>query len=239
VHAAEDTICKSAITIFDAQLNADLATMDLTVTLPGALITLSLSLVALIAGYISRGELLHAFMRCSLPLWFAKACAFVITAFALITYPATVVIAEMAARSSNPTGDESTVRWMQAGAGEDGTYRVVAAISMTSTAEYNTAAFVIVWLTLALSAVLTSVICVSLLKFNLEDVRKHGELPAYETRPSEVKQLMHPLRMSGTSTGISAASNEPGGVECQHLGSTAALEEMEGDHHTSTGAPAM
>jgi hypothetical protein len=231
VNAAIDTISKSTVTIFNAQLNSDLARMDLTVTLPGAFIALSLSIVALVAGYVARGELLHCFMRCGLNMSWAKFATLIVMFFALITYPATVVIAEVAARQDNPDGSTSTVRWVQVTAGGADAYRVVGAISVAATGEYNTAAFVIVWLTLALSLVLTTIICVTMLRFTLNNVREYGELPALAAAsPSEVEQLRgkHALQAdTASSSKITIMGHEES--EAGSMKSAGCMAELESE----------
>ncbi|KAG5187538.1 hypothetical protein JKP88DRAFT_307316 [Tribonema minus] len=156
VEAGARTAALSAGVLLGDFAALEVSSTDFTVTLAGAFIALSLTAVSLIAGYIARADLLHFFMRCRLGVAAAKAFAILITTFALITYPITVIIAENGARAGNPDGTTATVRWVEGDAAGVGTYKVIGTISMTSEAQYSDAAYVIVWLNLALTLLFTA-----------------------------------------------------------------------------------
>eukprot|EP00611_Tribonema_gayanum_P031923 TRINITY_DN9360_c0_g1_i2.p1 TRINITY_DN9360_c0_g1~~TRINITY_DN9360_c0_g1_i2.p1 ORF type:complete len:465 (-),score=141.58 TRINITY_DN9360_c0_g1_i2:501-1895(-) len=177
VEAAIDTVRLTAATALDAYVNLQLATSDYTLTLAGAAIAVSVTLVALIAGYLGRRELVRFFSKCRAGVAWAKAVSIAITAFAVITYPVMVIVAESAARASNPSARTSDVYWMVGDASGYGSYKIPAVMTMTARSVYSDAAYVIIWVNLAMAAVCTLAICVSIARLAAVEEIKYPLLP--------------------------------------------------------------
>lgn len=125
VDAAVDTVTSAASTLIEDYTTAQLAMTDFTLTAAGAVIAMSLTLVSLIAAYIAREELLVFFLRTRyFSMAGAKAVGIVVTLFAVITYPVTIVIEELGARDDNPDGSVSAMQWVQGSAHGVGEYKV-------------------------------------------------------------------------------------------------------------------
>eukprot|EP00611_Tribonema_gayanum_P027207 TRINITY_DN6652_c0_g1_i1.p1 TRINITY_DN6652_c0_g1~~TRINITY_DN6652_c0_g1_i1.p1 ORF type:complete len:830 (+),score=211.29 TRINITY_DN6652_c0_g1_i1:107-2596(+) len=138
-----------------AQFNDDmLSNMEMTLTTMGAALVLSQTLVALIASYAARREVVSFFLRVlRLPPLLARLLT--VGAFLIgITTPAVLtIIADLAAQMSTPNGDDTQVRWVHAQANGLGQYNVVGAVTMTFQADTDATASIFVWINLALAGI--------------------------------------------------------------------------------------
>ncbi|KAG5192855.1 hypothetical protein JKP88DRAFT_260795 [Tribonema minus] len=195
LRAGVDTVTLTAATELQHAVDAQLSTADYTLTVAGALIAFSLTAVSLIAGYLGRKELVRFFAKANLGVTAAKAAAICVTAFALVTYPATIIIAEEGARASNPDGGpgSAAASWFSGDASGGGYYQVVGVMTVAYTSVYSGAAYALAWINLAVAAVCTAAICVS-----------SARLPF-------VKESPHPLPRHSVSTLLteSASCGDP------------------------------
>ncbi|KAG5192857.1 hypothetical protein JKP88DRAFT_272172 [Tribonema minus] len=163
VRSGISTAASTAARRLQDSVEAQVVTADFTLTVAGALIAFSLTTVSLIAGYLGRRELVRFFARARLGVTVAKAATVFVTAFALMTYPATIIIAEEGARASNPDGGagSAAASWVTGDASGGGYYKVVGVMTVAYASVYSTAAYVLAWVNLAVAAVCTTAICVS------------------------------------------------------------------------------
>ncbi|KAG5190903.1 hypothetical protein JKP88DRAFT_285522 [Tribonema minus] len=141
-----NTTRASAQTVLSDVVAAELATTDTSYTRAGAFLLLSQTLVALLATYLGRHELVFFFRRARLPVCAAQLLTVVVFAFTIITPPALVLVAEGSARATGADGSSSTVRWVEGQAYGSGEYRVVGAVSVTLNAQHSQVANGLIWL---------------------------------------------------------------------------------------------
>ncbi|KAG5180618.1 hypothetical protein JKP88DRAFT_349501 [Tribonema minus] len=118
----------------------------------GAIYAFIVTIIAIIATYASRKDTAHVLSK-ALPSAVAVALTAMVNIFAVVTPALLLAWSELDARSSNPSGNESTVTWLDVPAGGYGKYKVVAIVSTSYTAAYNTAAQALMWCNVALACV--------------------------------------------------------------------------------------
>ncbi|KAG5175602.1 hypothetical protein JKP88DRAFT_347202 [Tribonema minus] len=148
-----NTTMASARTVLSDVVSAELATTDTNYTRAGAFLLLSQTLVALLAAYLGRHELVYFFRRARLPRLAAKALTAVVFVFTIVTPPALVLVADGSARATGADGSSSTIRWVEGQAYGSGEYRIVGAVSVTLNAQHDQVANVLVWLNFTIALV--------------------------------------------------------------------------------------
>ncbi|KAG5179976.1 hypothetical protein JKP88DRAFT_280076 [Tribonema minus] len=163
--SAMDKIAAGAAQALDAGISLQLGLMDASLTVAGALYALAISVVALIAIYASRRDTLHLFLKVAPPTA-AVALTALVSVFAVLTPALLQAKGEVDARGSNPSGDgdSAVVTWQSASASGYGDYQVVAMVSTSYTATYDSAARVIVWCNLALAVVGSLLLMIGMLR---------------------------------------------------------------------------
>ncbi|KAG5177596.1 hypothetical protein JKP88DRAFT_248806 [Tribonema minus] len=146
-------VVTSAEAVLSSFCDAELSNMEMTLTPMGAALVLSQTLVALIASYAARRELVGFFARVlRMPLLAASLLTVAAFLIGIMTPAVLTAIAESAAHDSNPDGSDSQVRWVHAQANGLAQYNVVAAVTMTFQADTDDSASLLVWVNLALAA---------------------------------------------------------------------------------------
>ncbi|KAG5181017.1 hypothetical protein JKP88DRAFT_246486 [Tribonema minus] len=201
VHAGIDTVALTAATELESAVNAQLATADYTLTLAGAVIALAVTTVSLIAGYLGRRELVEFFAKCRLGTAAAKAGAMATTVLAVVVYPATVIVAEDAARAANADGGAGSASafWLRGDASGFGFYKVVGVMTVAYCSEYDDAAYALSWINLTVAAICTIAMCASIaVSSSTQEVPGPQPHDDDATRPLAARASVEPEHAEGT-----------------------------------------
>ena len=160
VEDALEEICDGANSILSTQLALALVAADSTKSVSGALLDLSVTVVAIVAMGSGRMDLqhwLHKVLalaasrgRPAPPAWvtpLAKVCTCFIIGLTVIVAPVATLAADVVARNNNPKGDldSTSTGWVSANTGfGKGPYYVTAVVTTTITFEGNPGAFALV-----------------------------------------------------------------------------------------------
>ncbi|KAG5174917.1 hypothetical protein JKP88DRAFT_284070 [Tribonema minus] len=150
--AGVNTVVQAAYVLLEETTVAQLSTADSSTTVYGAIVYMALTIIAVLATYASRKDLV-AIMQCRSRAQQTEypapniALHVVMASLAALLYGVTIVtpsvlllLSEMAARSDNPDGTESSLAWASGYAKGYGEYRVIGVVSMTYTSTYEDAA---------------------------------------------------------------------------------------------------
>ncbi|KAG5190017.1 hypothetical protein JKP88DRAFT_252488 [Tribonema minus] len=164
--AGVDTVVQIAETLLAERVSAELAVTDMTVALYGALVNVVFTVVALLATYASRKDLLRLLLRAAFrhrPLRLAAhALTASICACAVMIPPVLLLASEQAVRDGNPDGSVSQMTWVSGQASGFGDYWVVALVSLRFAAVYDSAAYALLWFNIALAVAGTAAMLVSM-----------------------------------------------------------------------------
>ena len=176
---ALEAICDSASSLLSTQLAVGLVGADSTKSLSGALLDLSVTIVAIIAMANGRKDLegwLYGWSvkalcgRLPVPRCisaFAKVCTCLIIGLSLIVAPAAALVGELAAKGNNPKGDadSTSVGWLSANTGfGNGPYYVTAVVTITLTFQRDEVAFRLVIVNIVLASLGALSLCLRVLK---------------------------------------------------------------------------
>ncbi|KAG5181058.1 hypothetical protein JKP88DRAFT_279216 [Tribonema minus] len=180
--AGVDTVVQIAETLLAERVSAELAVTDTTVALYGALVNVVFTVVALLATYASRKDLLRVLLRAALgqrPLRLvAHALTASICACVVMIPPVLVLVSEQAARNGNSDGSVSQMTWVSGQASGFGTYRVVGLVSLRFAAVYDSAAYALLWVNIVLAAAGTAAMLASMARQACKAHHRTQELEA-------------------------------------------------------------
>ena len=177
---ALEEICDGASSLLSTQLAVGLVGADSTKSISGALLDLSVTIVAIIAMANGRKDLVDWLYGWSvkalcgrLPVptrWvsaFAKVCTCLIIGLSLIVAPAAALVGELAANKNNPKGDadSTSVGWLSVNTGfGNGPYYVTAVVTTTLTFQRDEVAFKLVIVNIVLASLGALSLCLRVLK---------------------------------------------------------------------------
>jgi hypothetical protein len=193
----------------------ELATTDLTKTVAGAVLDLSVTLVGIVAMASGRADVHNWFLyalsrrpvRPRARLARALTCAVVLAG--LVMAPAFIVAGEERARKNNPDGSTSKLGLLAAEAAavieSEDPFIVVAALTARVTTEYSPGARVLMYLNLGLAATAALWICADVLR----PVDRRGRLERLRAF------RRNPVAAAGAAAAEADAAAEAGGVEAK------------------------
>jgi hypothetical protein len=180
LEGALEEICDGASSVLSNQLAVGLVGSDSTKSISGALLDLSVTVIAIIAMATGRKDLedwLYAWSvkalcgRLPVPTWcitaISKVCTCLIISLSLIVAPAAALYGDIVANGSNPKGDadSTSVGWLSANTGfGKGPFHVTAIVTITLRFQRDEAAFALVIVNTALASFGALCLCLRVFK---------------------------------------------------------------------------
>ncbi|KAG5190650.1 hypothetical protein JKP88DRAFT_252141 [Tribonema minus] len=202
LQAGVETVVQMAETLLAQRVAAELAVTDTTTALYGALVNVVFTIVALLATYTGRKDLLRVLSRAAfgrrVGVLAAHAVTALICASAVLLPPVLLLASEQAARAGNADGGVSQMTWVSAQASGFGDYSIVGLVSLRFVAVYDPVAYGLLWFNIALATAGTAVMLASMLR--------HASVTA-RPRPLEIEP---PLPHGSTSRSWKLQHSEDG-----------------------------